>query len=238
MNCLPQGDIFMSRKAKYSKQQKLKACNDYLSGKKTISEIASSLGMGKSSQKEIPRWANMYKVYGADIFDDKPHNKAYSKELKARAVKEHIDGKSSLNDICVKYKILSHRTLLNWIKKYNSHVELKDYDPKGEVYMKDSRKTTYEERTKIVKWCLDHGRNFKDAASHFDCSYSQVRSWVLKYEASGKEGLVDRRGKPKEEKELSELELANKKIQRLEREKEDLKRKYELLKKAETKERW
>ena len=109
---------------------------------------------------------------------------------------------------------------------------------RGEIYMTKGRITTLDERIEIVKWCLDHDRSIKDTASHFACSYAQVRAWLLKYEEFGEEGLIDKRGKPKEEKDLSELELAQRKIQSLKKENEKLKRMNDILKKAESLERW
>lgn len=62
--------------------------------------------------------------------------------------------------------------------KYNSHEELKDYNPRGEVSMTESRrKTTLEESIKIVEWCLDHDKSYKDAESEFNVSYAQVYQW-------------------------------------------------------------
>lgn len=62
--------------------------------------------------------------------------------------------------------------------QFKEHV-LKDYDPKPEVYMKDfSRKTTQEERIKIVNYCLEHNKNYKKTAELFDISYTQVYQWI------------------------------------------------------------
>lgn len=104
--------------------------------------------------------------------------------------------------------------------------------------MANSRKTTYEERIEIVNDCLANGHNIKKTAAKYGCSYSQVRQWVIKFEKDGEEGLADRRGRRKAEEELTDLEKANRRIRQLEREKEELRRKYELLKKAEELERW
>ncbi|GAA6428550.1 helix-turn-helix domain-containing protein [Dielma fastidiosa] len=53
--------------------------------------------------------------------------------------------------------------------------------------MKDrSRKTTYEERIEIVNYCLEHDKNYKDAAELFNVSYTQVYQWVNKYKEDGK----------------------------------------------------
>ena len=228
----------MSRKVKYTKEVKLKASKDYLSGKVSAFNIARSLGMSKRGDEIVRYWARQYEVNGDEIFDDKPRNKSYSKEFKEKVVKEYLDGKGSFKYLAAKFGIPSNCTVLSWVKKYNGHIELEDYDPKGEIYMTKGRITTLDERIEIVKWCLDHNRSIKDTASHFACSYAQVRAWLLKYEEFGEEGLIDKRGKPKEEKDLSELELAQRKIQSLEKENEKLKRMNEILKKAESLERW
>ncbi len=38
---------------------------------------------------------------------------------------------------------------------------LKDYMPQGDVYTMKSRKTTQEERIKIVRYCLEHEKDYK-----------------------------------------------------------------------------
>ena len=228
----------MGRKAKYSVEQKVQACEDYLSGKKTAKQIAMELGMGNGGDSKIRLWARICRVNGSEVFQDKPHNKSYSKEFKEKVVKEYLAGQGSLNGLTAKYGIPSSETIRRWISMYNNHIEIKDYNPKPEVYMAEPRKTTYEERIEIVQYCLEHDRDIKTTASLYKCSYHQVRSWVLKYEENGEDGLLDRRGKRKTEDELSELEKAQRKIAQLEREKEEFRKKYELLKKAEQLERW
>lgn len=46
----------MGRKAKYNKQQKVQACEDYLSGTKSASQIAKELEMGKRGCALIASW--------------------------------------------------------------------------------------------------------------------------------------------------------------------------------------
>ena len=54
--------------------------------------------------------------------------------------------------------------------RYNANRELKDYNPKREVYMAEARrKTTIEERREIVEYCINHERNYKDTASLYEC---------------------------------------------------------------------
>ena len=206
----------MGRKAKYTPEQKVQACEDYLSGRKSAG----------------------YKTYGSSVFEETHHNKSYSKEFKEKVVKEYLEGKGSFMDLAVKYNIPSNCTVGQWVSSYNNHIELRDYDPRSEVYMAKGRKTSFDERLEIVKYCLEHDRDIKNTASLYKCSYAQVRSWLRKYETKGEEGLEDRRGHHKKEEELSDLEKAKRQIARLEREKEEFRRKYELLKKAESLERW
>ena len=52
------------------------------------------------------------------------------------------------------------------------------------------------------------------------------------------DGLSDRRGKRKQEDELTEVEILQRKLKQSEAEKEEFRKKYELLKKAEQVERW
>ena len=103
--------------------------------------------------------------------------------------------------------------------------------------MKARRDTTLEERIEIVTYCLEHNRNYKETAALYNCNYSQVRNWVLKYERDGEDGLKDKRGKRKQDEELTDLEKAERRIKQLEKKNEELARRVELLKKAEEFER-
>lgn len=99
------------------------------------------------------------------------------------------------------------------------------------------RKTTIEERKEIVNYCIDHNRDFKNTAAKFDVSYSQVYSWVKKYDADGESGLTDRRGQHKADNEVDELERLRRENLRLKRQLEEKDRVVELLKKVKEFER-
>ena len=228
----------MSRKSSYTVEEKIKACADYLSGLKSASQIAIELNMGKQGRGVVRGWAKKYKAYGSSVFINKTRNNCYSQEFKERVVKEYLSGTSSPNELIIKYNIPSRNTLVKWIKMYNNHIELKEYDPKPEVYMVDTLKTTFEERIEIVKYCLAHDRDIKGTAAKYGCKYAQLYQWIQKYEAEGETALIDKRGRRKQEYELSDLEKAERKIALLERGKEEYRKKYELLKKAEERERW
>ena len=72
--------------------------------------------------------------------------------------------------------------------------------------MTKGRKTTQEERAQIVAFCIEHGMDYALAVETYQVSYQQIYSWVRKYEATGVDGLVVRRGKAKPEDKLSEAE--------------------------------
>ncbi len=72
--------------------------------------------------------------------------------------------------------------------------------------MTKGRKTSIEERTEIVSFCIEHGKDYGLTVETYRVSYQQIYAWVRKYESKGAEGLVDRRGKAKPENELTETE--------------------------------
>lgn len=227
----------MGRKAKYTFEQKLKAAEEYISGQKSAKEISAELSMGKHGKVRVREWANQYRENGPDILQEKRTNAAYSKEFKTQVVEEYLSGSISINNLAAKYGIRSATQINNWISKYNSYEELRDYDPHPEVYMAKKRKTTLEERIEIVQYCIDHQKNYKETALKYDCSYPQVYQWVRNYEANGADGLNDNRGRRKQEEELSETEKLQRRIKQLEHELLMKERENELLKKVDEFER-
>lgn len=169
---------------------------------------------------------------GSHAFTNSRHNKSYSSELKVRAVEEYLAGKGSIMDITAKYGISGTEVFRRWVLKYNANRELKDYHPKQEVYMaRARRKTTLEERREIVRYCINHNRNYKNTAANYDVSYSQAYSWVRKYDANGEAGLTDQRGCHKTD-EVYELERLRRENLRLKRQLEEKDMAVELLKKV------
>lgn len=222
--------------SKYSAELKLAACKDYLEGNLSRQEIYDkyNISCGKSSHFGLlHKWVHKYNLLGENAFIKSKGNKCYSASEKQRIAEEYIDGQDSLEDISIKHGISSSETLRQWILLYNANRELKDYDPKREVYMAEAkRKTTIEERKEIVEYCLAHNRDYKGAASLYDVSYSQVYSWVKKYDAIGDEGLSDKRGRHKNDNEVDELERLRRENKRLKRQLEENDMLVQLLKKV------
>lgn len=196
----------MGRKAKYSKEVKLAIVKRLIAGE-SATQLAHEFSIGgKYPSNIINKWRRKYEFLGENAFNPRDGNKTYSKELKLGAIQDYLNGVGGLIDITNKYEISSDEVLRKWIIKYNSHIETKDYDPKPEVYMSKSRKTTYEERIEIVKHCLEHELNYKETASKYGVNYAQVYTWVQKYKENGEEGLTDKRGRKKSDSEMTEEE--------------------------------
>ena len=225
----------------YSAEIKIKACEEYLSGNYTQQEICQKYDILYRKDRRssvIMEWVKIYIANGPTAFTRPKENRSYSAELKRTAVLDYLSGGGSYVDVAIKYNIRSKSQLKRWVLKYNANRELKDYCPNREVYMAEARrKTTIEERKTIVEYCITHNRNYKETASLYDVSYSQVYDWVRKYDVKGEDGLVDKRGHHKTDDELDELERLRRENQRLKRKLEEQDMLVELLKKVKEFER-
>lgn len=227
----------MSRKSNYSHGEKLRACEDYFSGRRSASQIATDFGL-KALTGGIKTWFQLYKIQGSDALLPKSKNPSYSSEIKIKAVEEYIDGNGSLREISARYGISGESTLYRWFLQYNSDMKLSDYNPKPEVYMAEARrKTTIEERKEIVEYCINHNRDYKGTAEKYNICYSQVYSWVKKYDVTGEEGLTDKRGRHNSDEEVDELEKLCRENKRLKHQLEERDMTVELLKKVKEFER-
>ena len=225
----------MSRK--YSYDEKLGIVEGYLNGDFSLLEKANSLGYN-CVPGCFKLWIHKYKEHGTSALIRQIGHNSYSKEFKIMVVEEYINGLGSLFELTAKYQLSNATLLSRWISIYNTNRKLTDYSPKREVYMAESRrKTTVDERKEIVEYCINHERNYKDTASLYDVSYSQVYSWVKKYDANGEISLIDKRGHHKADDEVDELESLKRENIRLKRQLEEKDMLTELLKKVKEFER-
>ena len=223
----------MGRKAKYSKEFKLEIIKRYLKGE-SASALANEYELPTSYSNTIADWARRYETLGEKGFEHSSTNQSYSKELKQQVISEYLNGVDSYRGLANKYGIKSHKIVMRWVLKYNEGIEIKDYDPKGDVYTMKSRKTTLEERLEIVNYVLANNNDFKGAANKYSVPYANVYNWVKKYNESGEDGLSDSRGRPssKEPKhELTDIEKKDIEIEKLKKELERSKMVIEVLKK-------
>lgn len=218
-------------KSKSSPEFKIMLCKKYLSGENSCEGLAKLYGTDLSSLKI---WVRKYQIHGEQCFYPKVGNASYTQDFKIKCVEEVLLKGNSIKTTAIKYNISDPSVLRQWILKYTANMELKDYDPKREVYMADARrKTTQEERKEIVEYCIAHGKDYTHTAERFNVSYSQVYSWVRKYQAQGEDGLQDKRGYHKTDDEVDELERLRRENARLKRQLEEIDMLDQLLKKVE-----
>ena len=211
----------MARKSKIEPAEKVKIVEQLLAAEISLSEAARLTGMDRASIRD---WHDLYLSDGPTALMAQHKNKVYSQEMKLQAVHEYLDGKLSLRDVAKKYHLRSCSQLRDWIKVYTTHGEIKSRISGGGSYMSKARQTTPEERLEIVQDCLANDKNYGAMALKYNCSYQQVRNWVLRYEKMGSAGLEDRRGRragtqpartPEEElrDKIAELERRNRDLQ-------------------------
>ena len=193
----------MGRKSKYSAEEKLKYVLMCIEGKDSIKHTAALIGIHHESLRQ---WIHNYQSLGIDGLSNTSKHSIHYTELKEMAVKDYLASVGSRSDICRKYGLRSKGMLHRWVMKYNSHEELKASGTGGMPIMTNGRKTTYDERVEIVRYCIEHQNNYAETAQKHKVSYQQVYTWTSKYENNGVEALQDRRGKKKDENKMSELE--------------------------------
>ena len=199
----------MSRKNKLNAEEKVRIAEDCIEGRISQAEAARRVGVDESS---IRGWIAKYKSEGSYGLWQTEKNRVYSEELKLQAVTEYLAGSESLREICKKYRIRTKTQLRAWIKVYNSGRNFKKMS--GGSRMKNTRKTTQEERVRIAKECIENGDNYGEIAIKYQVSYQNVYSWVKKYRELGEAGLEDRRGQrtaqqePRTEEERLRIEVA------------------------------
>ncbi|MBU3114862.1 helix-turn-helix domain-containing protein [Clostridium lacusfryxellense] len=224
----------MGRKSIISDQQKIKAVTSYLNGKASVLSLCNKLQVHKSSFR---KWVIRYKSEGEAGLKHSSKNTPYVAETKINIVREYLDGLGSLNDLCIKYHISSNTVLCKWIKKYNGHENIKSSGSGGENIMTKGRKTSYNERIDIIKYCIENNNDYNKTVQKYEVSYPQIYSWMKKYEQFGIEGLVDRRGKPKDEELMTESEKLKAQYKLLEAQNRRLRMENALIKKIQEIER-
>src|SRR5690554_6589382 len=90
-----------------------------------------------------------------------------------------------------------------------------------------ARRTTFEERLEIVKYVLDHDKNYKQAAEKYLLPYSLIYNWTNKYLKYGEDSLKYQKKRPRP-KDFIPDDLSEK--DKLRRENELLRRQLEYIK--------
>lgn len=193
--------------ARYSPEDKMRYVEMILSGRSPRS-IEREFGI---SHHQTHQWVERYQEQGPDGLGRRRKNRIYSLELKKQVVQEYLSDETSLLKLCRKHDISNASVVYQWVSQYTSGKRIRATRRRNP--MKDGRKATYLERIEIVQWTIENGFDYNRAVEQFKVSYAQVYNWVKKFQTGGEEALQDRRGRHKEEHELSEqerLELENK----------------------------
>ncbi|KRK16603.1 putative transposase (putative) [Loigolactobacillus coryniformis subsp. coryniformis KCTC 3167 = DSM 20001] len=161
-----------------------------------------------------------YQRDGIEGLEEAKKNIHYSKELKHTVVFAYLNGEGTLEEVADKYGLRNSTQAKVWVDKYNGDKPL-TASPSRKQVPTMRKKTTFEERIEVVEYVVKHKHSYTEAAEHFQVSYQQARSWVLKAKNSGYEALVDNRGQHKDESELTDLDKANLRIRQLEAELKD-----------------
>lgn len=223
----------MSERTKYTLEEKNKCVNLFLINKYSFTSISKITGVSISTLK---RWIRSFKNNGVEGLKESHTWRRYSKELKQAAVIDYLEGKATLNGCCEKYNISDDRVLRQWISKYTNSSELKDTTG-GRNKMRSTRKTTLEERIKIVKNTISKGDNYAWACEKYNISYNQIYNWVRKFKTNGVEGLKDNRGKRLKDRTsptLSQEEKYTLEVSKLKKELAEKEMEIEILKKLYT----
>lgn len=161
-------------------------------------------------------------------------NKIYSLEFKIEAVQAYVRGEGSYRDLCERFGISHNDVLRKWVLWYNGHREIKERSSaKGEIYMTKGRKTTQEERAKIVAFCIEHNYDYGLTVETYKVSYQQIYAWVRKYEEGGVDKLKDNRGRTKPAEEMTEIEKLKAEMKILEAKNRQLEIENEFIKKLQ-----
>jgi len=224
----------MRKKIQIPPEQKLAAVKEYLSGQISLETCAPKYGV---SDMALRNWLRKYKLHGASGLQPAVQSRQYSIEIKQAAVEEYLSGNKSLSKMCEKYDISDASLLRGWIKRYNSHGDFSQPKTRKADHMAKGRKTTPDERIEIVHYCIANNKDYGRTIKLYGVSYGQIYSWVKKYEQDGIDGLIDRRGKRKDESAMSENEKLRAQLKVKEAENLLLQMENDLLKKLETLER-
>jgi transposase-like protein len=224
----------MPQKGTISSIKKISAIREYLNGETSLNQCAQKYEV---SIPAIKNWLRLYKNRGNEGLMPATKKRKYQAETKQRAVTEYQSGQSSIENICEKYDISSTSIFRDWIRWYNGHEDFKQPNSGGAIYMTKGRKTTLDERIEIVSHCIANNKDYGKTIEKFGVSYQQIYGWVRKYEKDGADGLVDNRGKRKDEASMNEVDKLRAQLKLKEAENLRLQMENDLLKKLEALER-
>lgn len=158
-------------RSRHSIEQKLSALRMMEEETYTWKEIQEAHDVSKDT---LQLWKVKFDTGGIDALKESRTWKHYTKEQKIATVRDCLDELTEVG-VLSKHQISSRSVLYRWIKKYASHSELTDSRKGMDRAMAKGRKTTFEERIEIVRYCLDNGRNYQRTDEIFAVSFMAGR---------------------------------------------------------------
>ena len=199
----------MKKTKRLTYEEKLLACQLYEQGKGSYESIANQFRTSTSGFKKL---YFKYKHFGNESLKLQRNNKSYTKEFKETVISAYKNGEGSYNELATIFGISNAPLITRWVLGYNN-IKTTHSGSGGVNIM--ARKTTLEERIKIVEYLIKHELDYHGTAVKFNVSYQQIYTWYKKYQALGVNGLNDNRGRKKQTEELSELEQLRRENERL-----------------------
>lgn len=202
----------MFKKKRYTGQEKYEILSFYISGLFSIKEISEEYQINR---KTLNEWKFQFDTWGFEGLELKKNRTTYSREVKLNAIRDYLESGLSLREVCAKYSIFSKSSLIDWIKKYNRHVDLNSTT--GRInHMTKNNTISLNEKIEAIHFCIEKDYNYIETVNQYKISYQQIYSWVQKYEKNGPDGLIDRRGQHKPIEKLTDADRTRFHIKELE----------------------
>lgn len=214
-------------RSKFNAIEKLALINEFEASGQSSKAFGKANGLGEHT---VAQWLDRYYRDGLDGLREAKKNQHYSSAFKLQVIYAFLNGEGSAQELAMKYGLRSFSQVMTWVSKYNRDKTV-TASPLRKQVPKMSRKTTWEERIEVVEFITKHKHSYNEAAEHYQVSYQQARSWVMKAKDGGYEALRDNRGRRKAQKKLTDLDKANLRIRQLEGQVADMKLLEEFVKK-------
>ena len=167
----------MGRKSKFSLEERVSMCKDYLEKGMRFKDITIKYGVSDSG---LYQYINRFRIHGVHGLKEVGNrNRSYTKEFKAKIIDKILEG-NSIEYLSTKY-LLPSAIVTKWINQYNKGI-INDYIPRGEIYTMRCPKLSKDKKMAIAKECIENGRNYKETCIKYGIKYSNLYSWVSKYQ--------------------------------------------------------
>lgn len=163
----------MSEKPKIlTQEEKLWAVKEYLDGKGSTYSIADKYGVTNTS---IRRWVDRYRAEGEAAFQKHTLPSSISSEEKRQAVHDYLEGKATLRELGLKYRV-GNTSIRKWITKYKAGGDA------ALMPVHSKRHYSRSFKQEVIQSYLSGEGSYSELAVRFKIpSFETVRKWVLQY---------------------------------------------------------